>query len=83
MKRIGVILLLLTFALSPYAQQRRTTKGKARTTVVKKKTARKTTKKEDGFHQKVDGTDRLCAESAEPACEDTTANQGAGAEVAF
>lgn len=45
MKRIGVILLLLTFALSPYAQQRRTTKGKARTTVVKKKTAQKTTKK--------------------------------------
>lgn len=42
MRRIGILLLLLSFALSPYAQQRRTpTKGKA--TVAKKPAAKKTT----------------------------------------
>ena len=45
MRRIGIILLLLLFALSPYAQQKRTvTKGKPKTTVTKKQsTAKKTT----------------------------------------
>mgnify|MGYP002622974673 FL=1 len=45
MRRIGVILVLLSFALSPYAQQKRTVaKGKGKTTtVVKKKVATKKT----------------------------------------
>ncbi|MBP3776246.1 MAG: peptidoglycan DD-metalloendopeptidase family protein [Prevotella sp.] len=47
MRRIGILLLLTLFALSPYAQQRRTSqKGKGKTTaVVKKRTTKKTTKK--------------------------------------
>ena len=45
MRRIGIILLLLLFALSPYAQQKRpAAKGKPKTTVAKKQpTAKKTT----------------------------------------
>ncbi|MBQ9230296.1 MAG: peptidoglycan DD-metalloendopeptidase family protein [Prevotella sp.] len=49
MRRIGVILVLLSFALSPYAQQKRTpAKGKGKTTAVAKKktvTKKTTTKK--------------------------------------
>ena len=37
MRRIGIILLLLSFALSPYAQQKRTTPTKGKTTTVAKK----------------------------------------------
>ena len=38
MRRIGIIFFLLSFALSPYAQQKRTvTKGNAKTTSVRKK----------------------------------------------
>lgn len=43
MRRIGIILLLLTFSLTPYAQQRRTAiKGKAKSSVTKKTTTKKT-----------------------------------------
>ena len=49
MRRIGIILLLLGFALSPYAQQKRTTaKSKGKTTVVKRTTKKTTTKKTTG-----------------------------------
>ena len=42
MRRIGIILLLLSFALTPYAQQKRTaTKGKGKTTATKKTTTKK------------------------------------------
>ncbi len=44
MKRLGIILLLLTFALTPYAQQKRTTKSGAKKTAVTKKQAAKTGK---------------------------------------
>ena len=44
MKRLGIILLLLTFALTPYAQQKRTAKSGAKKTVVTKKRAAKTGK---------------------------------------
>ena len=37
MRRIGIILLLLSFVLSPYAQQKRTTPTKGKTTTVAKK----------------------------------------------
>ena len=48
MKRLGIILLLISFALCPYAQQKRTTaRKKGKTTVVTKKktTTKKTVKK--------------------------------------
>lgn len=46
MKRIGIILLLLAFALSPYAQQKRSRTTVKKTTVTQKsKPASKTTKK--------------------------------------
>ena len=47
MRRLGILLLLISFALTPYAQQRRTTKGKGKTTAVSKKrtTKKSTTKK--------------------------------------
>ena len=46
MKRIGIILLLLAFALSPYAQQKRSRTAAKKTTVTQKsKTASKTAKK--------------------------------------
>ena len=51
MKRLGIILLLLSFALTPYAQQKkRTTKSAAKKTAVtqKKKTTSKTTKTTKG-----------------------------------
>ena len=47
MRRLGILLLLISFALTPYAQQRRTTRGKGKTTAVSKKrtTTKGTTKK--------------------------------------
>ena len=47
MRRLGILLLLISFALTPYAQQRRTTREKGKTTAVSKKrtTKKSTTKK--------------------------------------
>ena len=55
MRRTGLLLILLLFALSPYAQQRRTAKGKGRTTVVKKSTTRKATKRKTTTARKSSG----------------------------
>lgn len=54
MKRIAIVLLLMAFALSPYAQQKRTgTKGKTTQTVAKKKqVTKKTTVKKPAAKKK-------------------------------
>ena len=48
MKRLGIILLLLTFALTPYAQQKRTRPATKKTVVKKRSTAKTNAAKKSG-----------------------------------